>query len=78
MKDLILELKKCSQKSSKQDFLIVLNGILDKVYNKYKNNNEKKELLNRIFKDIESLMEVDDAVAVIDLVEYELVTNFKC
>lgn len=78
MKDLIIELKKCSQKSNKQDFLIILNVILDKVYNKYKDNSEKMELLNGIIKDIGSLMEIDDVVAVIDLVEYELLTNFEC
>lgn len=78
MKDLVIKLKKSSQKNNKQDFLIILNDILNVVYNKYKDNSEKSGLLNKIFKDIESLMEIDDVVAVMDLVEYDLLTNFEC
>ena len=77
MENLIVDLKKSVQISNKQEFLKNLFSILGEVYNKHKDDSEKNIMLNTIFNNIEKLVEIDDVVAVLDLVEYELLVNFK-
>lgn len=77
MENSIIELKECVQKNNKQEFLRLLYNILGEIYNNYKDDSEKNLILNRTFNSIEKLVEIDDIVAVLDLVEYELLVNFK-